>query len=205
EVAVLFHGLGACALAEQKPEEAEQQFQRALAIRERSLGADQSSIAHTLYDLGRCASQAGRMEQAEDFYRRSLMIEEASLGEHHEEVATVLYSLSVCVAEQGGRNKEVEGLLERVVEIKEINRKAMKPTKRNDVELADILGGLGAASFRAGHLDAAAKHIRHALAIYEKALDAHHPKISFTLNALGKCLFKAGRAEEAEVSFRRVL
>ncbi|CAN0259548.1 unnamed protein product, partial [Ectocarpus sp. 13 AM-2016] len=205
EVAVLFHGLGACALAGQEPEEAEQQFQRALAIRERSLGADQSSIAHTLYDLGRCASQAGRMEQAEDFYRRSLMIEEASLGEHHEEVATVLYSLSVCVAEQGGRNKEVEGLLERVVKIKEIKRKAMKPTKRNDVELADILGGLGAASFRAGHLDAAAKHIRHALAIYEKALDAHHPKISFTLNALGKCLFKAGRAEEAEVSFRRVL
>ncbi|CAM9211675.1 unnamed protein product [Ectocarpus sp. 6 AP-2014] len=205
EVAVLFHGLGACALAEQKPEEAEQQFQRALAIRERSLGADQSSIAHNLYDLGRCASQAGRMQEAEDFYRRSLMIEEANLGEHHEEVATVLYSLSVCVAKQGGRNKEVEGLLERVVGIKEINRKAMKPTELNDVELADILGGLGAASFRAGHLDAAAKHMRHALAIYEKALNAHHPKISFTLNALGKCLLKADRAEEAEVSFRRVL
>ncbi|CAM9760786.1 unnamed protein product [Ectocarpus fasciculatus] len=205
EVAVLFHGLGACALVEQNLEEAEQQFQMALTIRERSLGADPSIIAHTLYDLGRCAAQAGRIEQAEGFYRRSLMIEETNLGEHHEEVATVLYSLSVCVAEQRGRNKEVESLLERVLEIKEMHRKAMKPTERNDIELADILDGLGAASFRAGHLDAAAKHIRHALAIYEKALDAHHPKVSFTLNALGKCLLKAGRAEEAEVSFRRVL
>ncbi|CAM9113710.1 unnamed protein product, partial [Hapterophycus canaliculatus] len=81
--------------------------------------------------------------------------------------------------------------------------------EQNSAGLGDIILGLGDCSFEAGRLKAASTYYRQALTIYEKMSGPYHPganpKVLFALHALGRCLLKAGRAEEAEVSFRRVL
>ena len=70
--------------------EAEPLYQRALAIREQSLGPEHPEIATSLSNLAVLYRDQGKYAQAEPLYQRALMIFEKVLGPEHPEVATVL-------------------------------------------------------------------------------------------------------------------
>src|SRR5207253_4044179 len=69
--------------------EAEPLYQRALAIRERVLGAEHPNTAMSLNGLANLYANQGKNEQAEPFYRRALAIYEHVLGAEHSDTKRV--------------------------------------------------------------------------------------------------------------------
>lgn len=61
-------------------EQAEDFYQRALTIREKTLGTEHPSTATTLLQIAQLYREQGKYEQAEDFNRRALTIRENVLG-----------------------------------------------------------------------------------------------------------------------------
>ena len=67
--------------------EAEALYKRALAIREKALGADHPDVAETLYNLAVVYRPQGKYADAEALYKRALAIREKALGPDHPDVA----------------------------------------------------------------------------------------------------------------------
>ncbi|MEJ2228990.1 MAG: tetratricopeptide repeat protein [Alphaproteobacteria bacterium] len=63
--------------------EAEPLYRRALAIWEKSLGAEHPNVASALNNLAGLLRATNRLAEAEPLYRRALAILEASLPDHH--------------------------------------------------------------------------------------------------------------------------
>ena len=72
-----------------KYEQAEPLFQRALAIRERVLGAEHPDTASSLNNLAILYRNQGKYEQAEPLYQRALTIYERVLGAEHPDTKRV--------------------------------------------------------------------------------------------------------------------
>jgi len=70
--------------------EAEPLFNRALAIREKALGADHPDTSTSLNNLAFLYNSQGKYAEAEPLYKRALAIFEKTLGAEHPNVATVL-------------------------------------------------------------------------------------------------------------------
>src|SRR5262249_11173342 len=81
--------------------EAELLYQRALHIREQSLGSDHPEVASTLNGLAVLYNDQGKSVKAEPLYQRALHIREQSLGSDHPEVASTLNGLAILYKEQG--------------------------------------------------------------------------------------------------------
>ena len=76
--------------AQGKYAEAEPLYRRALAIREKALGAEHPDVAIAFNNLATLYRAQGKYAQAEPLYRRSLAIKEKALGPEHPSVATTL-------------------------------------------------------------------------------------------------------------------
>jgi tetratricopeptide (TPR) repeat protein len=78
--AVALNKLAIVFLAEGKYSEAEGLFKRALAIREKALGANHSDVGQTLNNLALVYQDQGKYEDAEGLLKRALVIREKALG-----------------------------------------------------------------------------------------------------------------------------
>src|SRR5947208_2802210 len=85
---------------------------RALAIREKALGPEHSSVAWVLNNLALLYSKQARFAEADLLYKRTLASVEHTFGPDHPNVATVLNNLAQLYQAQG-RIAEAEPLLER--------------------------------------------------------------------------------------------
>ena len=74
--------------------EAEPLHQRALAIREKTLGPEHKDVATGLTNLARLYASQGEYAEAAPLYRRALAIREKTLGSEHPDVATSLNNLA---------------------------------------------------------------------------------------------------------------
>jgi hypothetical protein len=92
-VASTLHNLGIVYADEGKYPQAEQAYDRALAIKEKSLGPEHPNVATTLIGLGIVYWRDGRYPQAEQAYDHALAIEEKTLGPEHPYVAQTLGNL----------------------------------------------------------------------------------------------------------------
>lgn len=75
------YGLGEIRLAQGKHDEAEALFNRALAIRERTLGVERPDVARVLDGLARLYEQTGRKAEAEQIRARLKAIREKNQKE----------------------------------------------------------------------------------------------------------------------------
>jgi tetratricopeptide (TPR) repeat protein len=99
-------------LTQQKYDEAEGLYRRAIAIRAKVLGDDHPAVAHTLTNLSMVYSLQRKFGDAESVLRRALDIQEKALGENDFTVATTLGLLaSACLAQ--GKRQEADALHER--------------------------------------------------------------------------------------------
>jgi tetratricopeptide (TPR) repeat protein len=99
-------------LAQQKYDEAEGLYRRAIAIREKVLADDHPAVAHALTNLSLLYSLQRKFGEAEEVLRRALKIQEKALGENDVTVATTLGLLaSACLAQ--GKRQEADALHER--------------------------------------------------------------------------------------------
>ena len=93
-------------------QQAEPLYQRALSIREQTLGNEHPQLAFPLNGLADLYREKGQYEQAEPLYQRALRLWEQALGSQHPEIPSPLNNLAILYQEQG-RYKQAEQLLQR--------------------------------------------------------------------------------------------
>ena len=113
---VPMYALGVHALGSGRAREAQGWFRRTLSVEERTLGADDATLAVTLHQMARGAFQAGHTEEAELLHLRALGIRESTQGHDHPDVARTLHALGLCVL-KAGRTDEAKGYLRRALRI----------------------------------------------------------------------------------------
>lgn len=93
-------------------------FEKALAIRERTLDAHDPEIATALNNLAMVRYAQGNYEAAEPLYKRALLVDERNHGADHPTIATDLNNLALLYKKQGNL-LAAEPLLRRALVIKE--------------------------------------------------------------------------------------
>jgi tetratricopeptide (TPR) repeat protein len=110
--ALALNTLATVYVAQQKYDEAEALYRRAMAIRVEVLGDDHPDVAHTLTNLSLVYSLQRRFGEAEGALRRALKIQERALGENDVTIATTLGLLaSACLGQ--GKRQEADALYQR--------------------------------------------------------------------------------------------
>jgi tetratricopeptide (TPR) repeat protein len=172
--------------------------QRALAIREKALGADHPNVATSLNNLANLYQAQGRFSEAMSLAQRALPILEKALGPDHPNVAATLNTLGVIYASQG-RNSDAEPLIKRALAIYE---KASGPDQPRVANTLNFLAMLYTS--RGQYVDAEPLY-RRVLAIREKSLGPDHPNVATSLNDLAELYRAQGRYVDAEPLYSRAL
>ena len=100
--------VAAALFEQQRHEEAEPLFQRALAIFADHYGPDHLEVAVNIGNLAALYSQAGRLQAAESAYLQSLRIKTDLLGPMHVDVGRLLNNLAMLRERQGHRAAAVD-------------------------------------------------------------------------------------------------
>ncbi len=94
DLAEAYDSYGSVLRASGRLDEAEPMLSKALAIRERELGASHPHVALSLVGLGGIFHLRGDLARAGPLYERALDIQERTLGPDHPEVGETLYNLA---------------------------------------------------------------------------------------------------------------
>ncbi len=179
-------------------EQAEQLLQRALTMREQTLGPEDPDTAATLNHLANVARELGHFEQAEQFYQRALAIQERALGPEHPNLATTLYEIAYHYYVQG-KYQQAEPLAQRALAIREKAFGSEHPLT------ADLLNDLANIYDAQGKYEQAEPLMERALAIFEKSLEPGHPYLATALNNLGSIYRYLGKYEQAIALYQRAI
>jgi CHAT domain-containing protein len=170
---------------------AEPLFLRALAIREKALGADHPDAAISLNKLAELYRNQGAYAKAEPLFLRALAIWEKALGADHPNSATSLSSLALLYQSQGFYGK-AEPLYLRALAILE------KALGAEHATTAFSLNNLGGLYYEQGAYAKAEPLYLRSLAIREKALVPDHPDLAINLNNLALLYYSQGAYAKAE-------
>ena len=168
EATHLLNSVGVYFLSRGQYEDVEPLFQRALAIYERVLGAEQPNTASSLNNLAILYADQGKDEQAEPLYQRALAIKEGMLGAEHPDTASSLNNLAALYYKQG-KDEQAEPLFQRALAIRERVLGAEHP------DTASSLNNLAILYWNQGKDEQAEPLYQRALAISERVLGAEHP------------------------------
>jgi Tfp pilus assembly protein PilF len=171
--------------------EAERLYKRAIAIDEKTLGADHGEVAWNLNNLAVFYFNQSRYSEAEPIYRRALMISEKIQGPDQSGAAINFHNLAVLYRNQG-RYAEAEQLLKRSIEIQE------RISGPNHPAVAAGLDNLGLVYVAQGRNDQAESVFRKSLVIWEKSFGPNHSVVATTLEHYADLLRKMKRNAEAE-------
>jgi tetratricopeptide (TPR) repeat protein len=177
---------------------AEQLYQHALSIRERTLKSDHPDLAKILNNLASLYHSQGKYEQAEPLLQRALLIREQVLGREHPEVAQSLNNLAV-VYEKQGKFAQAEPLYQRALEIRE---QVLGPIHSGT---AMSLNNVALFYEKRGNYQRAEPLYQRALAIREQVLGSKHPETAMSLHNLASLCKKQGKLEQAEFLYLRAL
>jgi CHAT domain-containing protein/Tfp pilus assembly protein PilF len=172
--------------------------ERALALREKVLGAMHPDVAETLNNLAVVYQAQGAYAKAEPLLVRALDIREKALEPMHPDIAEGLNNLARLYQAQGAYAK-AEPLLVRALDI---NEKALGTMHPNVAQSLNALAGLYQDQGR--YPKAEALFVR-ALDIREKALGPMHPDVAQTLNNLAVLYADQGAYAKAEPLYVRSL
>jgi tetratricopeptide (TPR) repeat protein len=179
-------------------EEAKTLHERALAIREQTLGPEHPNIATSLNNLAGVYSLKGAFDDATPLYERALAIREKTLGPEHPEVASSLNNLANVNGGKGAYD-DAEALYERALSIRE---KSLGPEHPS---VATTLSNLAHVYSARGAHEEAATLCERALAIYEATLGPEHPNVASSLSNLAIVHQATGAYDEAKAQHERAL
>ena len=197
-VARVSYSLGLCYYYQANYAKCESLWNRALAIREKTLGPDHPEVAASLNGLAGLSWTQGKYTEAEPLWKRALSIREKTLGSDHPDVARSLDNLAVLYFSQG-KYAEAEPLWKRALTI---NEKALGP---NHPDVATTLSNLGALYWRQGKYTEAEPLFKRVLGIWEKTLGPDHPDVATSLSNLATLYWDQGKYTEAEPLCKRAL
>jgi CHAT domain-containing protein/tetratricopeptide (TPR) repeat protein len=170
--------------------------EKALAVRERELDANDAALADALHLVALVLDDKGEYAKAEPISRRALAIREQALGPDHPDVAQSLLNLAWIVKSRqdfGG----AESLYQRALDIQE---RALGP---DDLDVATTLNDLAVLYNQTGRYDEAIRTHHRALALRERAgnLDG----VGLSLNNLARVYMNKGDYESGADTYRRSL
>ena len=194
----LMNDLGLLLNAKASHAEAEPLLRRALAIVEKSLGADHPGVAICLNNLSILLIATSRLDEGEPLMRRALVIDEKSLGPDDFNVAIRLNNLAQLL-KRTNRLDEAEPLMRRALVIDEKN---FGP---DHSKVALRLNNLARLLHDTDRIAEAEPLMRRALAIGEKSFGPDHPFVATCLVNLAGLLQATNRIIEAELLMRRAL
>jgi CHAT domain-containing protein/Flp pilus assembly protein TadD len=172
--------------------------ERALTLREKSLGAANPDTASSLNHLAGLYRAKGAYAQAEPLFRRALAIREKMLGAEHLDTAMSLNHLAELYRAKG-EYAQAEPLYRRALAIREKTLGAEHP------DTATPLSNLALLYSAKGDYAQAEPLYRRVLAINEKTLGAEHPRTATSLNNLAALYRDKGDYAQAEPLYRRAL
>lgn len=192
--AMFLNSQGALLMHEGHYDAARGYFERALVLRERSLGSEHLLVAKVLNNLGIVAAWQGKYDEGLAFLERSLSIREALLGPEHPDVAMGLNNLAN-LALSSGQRRRAERLATRALTLE----------TRNDpqgISITFALGTLADVSLELGDYAVTRDLIERKLAIQATQLDADHPDYLGSRMQLARVLTRLGEAERARDMLR---
>lgn len=172
--------------------------ERAVAIRERLLGPDHTSVADALHLVAVILDDKHDYAKAEAPNLRALAIREKALGPDHPDVARSLYNLA-WLAQVKEEFAKSESLYRRVLDIQE---RALGP---DHPEVATTLNDLALLYNETGDFDQSIRVNERVLAIREKALGPDDRGVAKALNNVGLAYGYKGDYPQAETYMRRAL
>jgi tetratricopeptide (TPR) repeat protein len=194
----IWHDFGNLFFAQVKLAEADMMFKRALAGREKALGAEHTSTLLTINNMGLLYSAQGKLPEAERMHKRALAGYEKALGPEHTDTLSAVNNLGGLYHAQG-KLPEAEAMWKRALAGCE---KALGPEHTNTLCTVSNLGLLYSAQ---GKLPEAGAMHKRALAGYEKALGPEHTETLRIVNNLGLLHSAQGELAEEEAMCKRAL
>ena len=173
-------------------------LKKALEIREKLLGIEDTQVAESLISLAILYEQQGKFEKAKQISNRSLEIREKALTPDHPDIAASLHRLARIHHKQGALDEALP-LYKRSLEIRE---KTLGP---NHPDVAESLRDLGILYYMKAQYSEAESLYKRALTIRETILGPDHPDVGRNLNSLAALYFTQGRYDEAEPLYKRAL
>jgi tetratricopeptide (TPR) repeat protein len=181
-----------------KPDLAQPEHERALALQEKILGPASTEVAKTLLDLGYDYFARGQWDQALAVYQRSLDIRERVLGPAHPQYATSLINVGNVYYQRRELDRAAE-CYQRALGIQE---RALGP---EHPLVAASLNNLGNVYSDGKKWDQAADAYRRALAIEERAHGPDHPSLEAPIGNLGDVYLGQGKIDLALAQYQRAL
>ena len=171
-------------------------LRRALAIDEKSYGAEHPVVAGDLNSLAQSLQNTNCREEAKRLLQRALAIDEKHYGHDHPVVANILHNLAMLT---DTNHRQAELLYRRALTIRESS------LGLKHVEISATLNNLAQLLRATNRLAEAEPLYRRGLAIEEKSRGTDHPKVAVLLNNLAGLLMATNRLVEAESLYRRAL
>jgi tetratricopeptide (TPR) repeat protein len=175
---------------EERFQDQQAEFERALELTRAVLGEESLETARAESNLGAALFFQGRADQALAHYRRALEITERAQGPGHPDLGIFLTNIGQAHAERGEHDLAVAAF-RRARQIYEAVFGA------DHAALAKPLVGEGHSEVALGHDEPGLEALRRALEIRQKQLGADHPEVADTLFDLGAALGDMRRLREA--------
>jgi CHAT domain-containing protein/tetratricopeptide (TPR) repeat protein len=189
---------GETLLKQGKAAEALREYEKALALAEKTWGRDGVKTAGVLQRLALVNAHLGRSPEAESLYRRVLLIQQSRLGKDHPDVAITLNNLGV-LYQDTGRYAKAEPLFRQALAILRQRLGERHPT------YAQGLHNLGRLYQAMGNYARAEPLLRQALAVRQQVLGEKHPDYAATLKTLAGLYMDMGQYARAEPLLQRCL
>jgi tetratricopeptide (TPR) repeat protein len=171
---------------------------RALAIRQRHLGDEESETAKALNNLAFSLNASGNYAAAQPLYEKALRIWRTALGEEHPTTATSYNNVAHNLAAQG-RRAEAQPLDEKALRIR---RKALGD---NHPDTAASYNNVAHNLYAQGRYAEAQPLLEKALRIWRTALGDEHPNTAHGYNSVAVNLAAQGRYAEAQPLHEKTL
>jgi CHAT domain-containing protein/tetratricopeptide (TPR) repeat protein len=172
--------------------------ERALAIREKTLGPAHPAVAQSLNSLAELYRVQLQYSQAEPLFQRALAIREKALDPDHLDMSQSLNNLAFLYYEQG-QYDQAKPLFQRALAIRE------KALGSDHLYVSASLNNLALLYYYQGQYGQAELLQQRVLAIREKALGSDHPYVAASLNNLALLYCQQGQYGQAESLYQRVL
>ena len=191
-LASLLHDKGAYA-------EAEQHYQRALALGRERLGPRDPRVAETLGRYGLLVLRAHNDDtRAEALIREGVDVMRAAFGAEHPKVAAMVNTLAA-VPDARGDHAQSEQLLRQALAIQRTHLGELHPAT------IETLGNLGVTLAAKGDLAGGEKMMREVIDLNRRVVGPEHAQIAVGLNNLASVLQRQGRLDAAAATYRQAM
>jgi tetratricopeptide (TPR) repeat protein len=201
-LARIFDGQGELAQTQHFYSRAQQLYEQALEIRQRTLLLEDPDVAVSLANLAGISEEQGNFSQAKLLYEQAVAIYEKVVVPDHPAVALVLSNFARFCGDQK-EYAQAERLFERAKAIRE------RVFGTDHPKVAGTLHNLASLSLESGDPSkyvAAERSLRHALKIWEQAYGTSaHPNSAASLRILAKLYQKQQLYSKAETLYKQAL